>query len=69
MIAINIKTVKKCAFCKNWYDPTNGVINPRSPVINLWEFDDRAKKKCLKKNIEMPAGGSCNNYCCKVEVN
>ena len=26
---INAKTSKKCAICKNWYDPTNSAIEPK----------------------------------------
>ena len=32
---VNIKHVKKCAFCKKWYDPTNSAIAPKSPVIGM----------------------------------
>ena len=55
MMTVNTKTVKKCAFCKYWYDPTNSAISPRSPKINLWEYDDKAKCKCLQKNYDMKA--------------
>lgn len=65
----NIKTVKKCAFCKHWYDPTNSAISPRSPHINLWEYDDKCKKKCLKKNYDMAASSFCGKYECKLEAN
>lgn len=51
MMTVNTKTVKKCAFCKYWYDPTNSAISPRSPKINLWEYDDKAKCKCLQKTM------------------
>ena len=37
---VNIKHVKKCAFCKNWYDPTNSAITPKSPAIGMWEIKD-----------------------------
>jgi len=51
---INIKTVKKCALCKHWYDPTNSAIAPKSPKIGLWEIKDINQKcLCLKKNIQM----------------
>lgn len=26
---VNIKYTKKCALCKNWYDPTNSAIDQR----------------------------------------
>lgn len=68
MITVNIKTIKKCAFCKYWYDPTNSAIFPRSPKINLWDFDTTAKMKCLNKNCDMNANAFCNKYECKLEV-
>ena len=59
-ITVNIKHIKKCAFCKNWYDPTNSAIAPKSPVIGLWEIKDVNQKcMCLKKNIPMAANAFC----------
>lgn len=61
-LIVNIKTMKKCAFCKNWYDPTNSCIKPKSPAIGLWEIEDINQKcLCMKKNIQMPAGGFCSS--------
>ena len=68
MPTANIKTAKKCAFCKYWYDPTNSAISPRSPKINLWEYDDKCKKKCLQKNYDMSANAFCGKYECKLEI-
>lgn len=68
MSTVNIKTVKKCVFCKYWYDPTNSAISPRSPRINLWDYNERAKMKCLQKNCDMVAGAFCNKYECKLEI-
>ena len=57
---VNIKYVKKCAFCKNWYDPTNSAITPKSPAIGMWEIKDINQKcMCLKKNIPMAANAFC----------
>lgn len=66
MPIVNIKTTKKCAFCKYWYDPTNSAISPRSPRINLWEYDEKAKNKCLQKNFDMRASAFCSQYECKL---
>lgn len=63
---INIRIVKKCAFCKYWYDPTNSAISPKSPKTNHWEFDPNVKSKCLKKNIEVFSRNSCSKYECKL---
>ena len=58
---VNIKYIKKCALCKNWYDPTNSAIVPKAPAIGLWEIKDVNQKcMCLKKNIQMPATAFCS---------
>lgn len=60
-LVINIKTMKKCAFCKNWYNPTNNAIAPKSPAIGLWEIKDTNQKcMCLKKNLQMYANAFCS---------
>ena len=63
----NCKQVKRCAFCKHWYDPTNSAIVPKQPRINLWEIKE-CKKLCLKKNYEMAATAQCREYESKMEV-
>lgn len=65
---VNAKCVKKCAFCKNWYDPTNSAISPRSPWMGLWEIKDiNQKALCVKRNLQMSAGAFCgNDYVCKL---
>lgn len=61
-LIVNIKHIKKCAFCKNWYDPTNSAIVPKSPAIGLWQIKDINQKcLCLKKNIQMPANAFCSS--------
>lgn len=59
-LVVNVKHMKKCAFCKNWSDPTNSAIAPKSPSIGMWEIKD-VNQKCLcrKKNIPLPANGFC----------
>ena len=63
---VNIKTVKKCAFCKYWYDPTNSAINPKSPAIGQWEIIPNIKNKCLKTNLNMASTAFCSRYECKM---
>ncbi len=67
MPAYNIKTVKKCAFCKFWWDPTYEVIEPKAPITNMWNINSGGKKMCLKKNYEMSADSSCGQYQCKLK--
>ena len=60
-LVVNIKHIKKCAFCKNWYDPTNSAIAPKAPNIGLWEIKDTNQKcMCIKKNIQMSANAFCS---------
>ena len=67
-LIINVRHMKKCAFCKNWYDPTNSATVPKSPVIGLWEIKDiNQKNMCLVKNIQMPANAFCSSdFVCKI---
>ena len=59
----NIKTAKKCAFCKYWYDPTNSGIAPVTPNIGIWKIVDMNQKcMCLRKNLKMNASAFCSNY-------
>ena len=64
----NIKNIKRCAFCVNWYDPANSHIRPKKPNLNLWEFDTSAKCMCLKKGVERPSTQLCSDYNCKVPI-
>lgn len=60
-LTLDARRVKKCAFCKYWYDPINSAISPKSPKIGLWEIKDVNQKCiCTKKNISMPANGFCS---------
>ena len=69
MFNINIKTTKKCAICKYWYDPCNNSIIPRNPKNNLWTIDDKCSKKlCLKNNYKVNPMTYCEQYECKLEI-
>ena len=65
-IVVNIKHIKKCAFCKHWYDPKNESILPKAPAIGLWEYDEKAKRKCLTNGLDMSSRASCGKYECKL---
>lgn len=62
MIIDNIKRSRHCAFCKYWFDSTCSTITPKNPKGNLWAFDEKARKKCLKNNVDTPAGSLCRDY-------
>ena len=45
------KHTRLCAFCKNWYDPTNSAIEPTSSPVS-WKIKDTMQKNvCLAKII------------------
>lgn len=64
----NLKTVMRCAFCKNWYDPADSAIRPKVPQLNIWEYDDRAKAMCMLKNTDTLGSALCSHYECKKEL-
>ena len=66
MITVNVNSVKRCAFCKQWYDPTNGNIQQKSQRIGTWTFDEKAKCYCKVKKRDMRGGQFCSEYTCKL---
>ena len=45
-------TSKKCAFCKNWYDPANSAIKPCGTIT--WEYEVHVQgKESSKKGISI----------------
>lgn len=66
---ISIKSMKICAFCKYWYDPSNSAIYPKNPLTGLWEYEREAKNLCTKGVYKSPRasyGPACPEYECKV---
>ncbi len=61
-ININSKMMKKCAFYKHWYDPTNSAINPKTPSLGIWQYDANVRKKCLIRNIDQKGGEFCSRF-------
>lgn len=58
-------SMKKCAFCKYWYDPTCEMIAPST--AGRWKYKMGGKRPCrLKKNVEMKSSISCSNFECKL---
>lgn len=66
---VNVKnsSIRKCAFCKYWYDITNTAIRPRAPKGGFWEFDPMARKQCLRRSNEQPATYCCPMFECKLK--
>lgn len=52
----------KCAFCRQWYDPVNAVIEPAVGKGMWYITDSAAKNKCLIKGIPMIALATCNQF-------
>lgn len=68
MTTIDIKSTKRCAFCQHWYDTTNQEIEPKIPQHNIWTYNEMAKKKCLKRNMDMRAMAFCDEYSSKLSI-
>lgn len=65
----NLKTLadRRCAFCKNWYDPTNSHIQPHIPHMGQWKYDRSAREKCLlKKGSPMASFNTCPKFESKI---
>lgn len=59
--------MKKCAFCKHFYDPTNSTINPKRGTKGVWEYESHIKKPCIaKNNIIVASHQTCPKYECKI---
>ena len=59
---VSVKHTKKCALCRNWYDPTNSAISPEAPAIGLWKIKDVNQQcMCMRKNVKMPANAFCSS--------
>ena len=62
----NAESIKKCAFCKNWYDPTNSAIRAKSAAVGLWEFDPSVTKSCTVRSGNRKAFYCCPDFSCKI---
>ncbi len=58
-------SVKRCAFCKYWYDPTNSAIEPLSGK-NKWSLINGKKSKCFERNLQTFSQNTCNKFMCKL---
>ncbi len=63
-ITITSLSGKKCAFCKNWNDPTNSHI--KHAFLDTWEYDNKAKEYCPYKRGNSFAFGTCKNFELKI---
>lgn len=66
MYNVNVTQCRKCAFCTHWYDPANTHIQPKSPRINVWSYDEKASAYCEVKKHDMRATMFCSEYTCKI---
>ena len=57
--------MRKCAFCKMWYDPTNQHIRPKNK--SYWEYDNNAECKCLRTNAMRKGYQYCHYFESKME--
>lgn len=54
-------TIKRCAFCKYWYDPTNTAISPTFGK-GKWLYETGIKNKCMQKNVITPSTNTCPKF-------
>ena len=58
-----ITGMKKCAFCKHYFDPTFEVIAPKRGIKDVWEYERGVKKPCLlRNNREMQSQMTCPKF-------
>ena len=65
----NVKnpSIRKCAFCKHWYDPTNSAIAPKNSISGIWTYEKKTKRKCMIMNYDKPGGAlGCPKFECKL---
>lgn len=54
--------VRKCVFCKYWYDPANLALEPAFGK-GIWRVNSSIKNKCLLNNISKSAiCASCHKF-------
>ena len=58
------ESMKKCAFCTKWYDPTNQHIRPKNK--SYWEYDDKAESMCLRTSTKRKGYQYCPYFECKI---
>lgn len=59
--------IRRCAFCKNYYDPANEVISPKHGAKGQWEYDSNAVRPCREKfNSNVTAQHTCSKFVCKL---
>ncbi|MCX4376264.1 MAG: hypothetical protein OSJ61_08835 [Lachnospiraceae bacterium] len=57
-------SIKRCAFCKNWYDPTNFAINLLH--TSIWEYDPMVSNMCRTKGTKTIAQYTCSKFVSKI---
>lgn len=60
----NYASIKKCAFCQNWYDPTNSAIDLKYGKI--WEYDPQIHKRCRVNNANTRSSHTCSKFISKI---
>ena len=60
-------SMRKCAFCRYYYDPVNEVISPKRGTRDSWEYKTNIAKPCLKKaNRNVQSQSTCPSFECKL---
>ncbi len=59
---IKMHNLKKCAFCRYWYDPTNSAIRPINAVIGTWYYDGEMKNQCTLRGSSRKGREFCSRF-------
>ena len=59
-------SIRRCAFCRHWYDPANKHIEPRPGCRGSWTYDGDAREQCLLNHFSKLASSYCQKFECKL---
>jgi len=63
----HVSGIKKCAFCKYYYDPLNEAIAPKRGQNGVWEYETNVMKPCNKlSNRDVASQSACHRFECKL---
>ena len=58
----NVKSTKKCTFCKYWSDLSNTNIKPKTMDGKIWEYESSTFNICAKGQGKRRASSTCKNF-------
>lgn len=59
----NSPGMKKCAFCRHFYDPMSEAVSPKRGQKDTWEYRTHIRKPCrVKANREVESQAVCPKF-------